>query len=154
MGEEERLNAVSDELGLLLDELRSLAANRDAAVYRKCISNLYYASLHAVRAILLAHGLEARTPEGTQRLFAGHFVKAGAFDQVHLKTLARLEADRLRADYQGFHQFGAEDLEQTLGPVTALVTAALDYLQEREPALVAQLGVGIRQALARVTHRP
>lgn len=84
MGEDERLSAVGDELGLLLDELRTLRANAAAAVHRKCISNLDYAAFHTVRALRFAHGLEARTREGVQRLFAAHFVKPGAFDRARL----------------------------------------------------------------------
>ncbi len=148
MGEQERLSAVVDELGLLLDELRSLTANRAAGVHRKCMSNLYYAAFHAVRALLLAHGLEARTHEGTQRLFAAHFVRPGVFPNDHLKTLARLEGERLRADYQGFHRFGAPDVAEALGPVVDLVAAVLDYLTAQEPAALAEIGPALRGALA------
>jgi len=154
MGQEEHLNAVADELGLLLDELRSLAANGGAGVHRKCITNLYYASFHAVRALLLAHGLEARTHEGTQRLFASHFVRTNTFAAGHLKTLARLEGDRLRADYQGFHRFEAEDVEQALEPVSTLVTAVLDYLAGQDPRMLADSGTAIRQALAALDPTP
>lgn len=148
MGEEERLSAAADELRLLLDELRSLAANRAASVHRKCMSNLYYAAFHAVRALLLAHGLDARTHEGTQRLFAGHFVRSGAFANSHLKTLARLEGERLRADYQGFHSFGADDVAQARVPVSALVVAVLDYLEAQSAERLAPAGSVIRAALA------
>ncbi len=148
MGEEERLSAVADELSLLLDELRSCAANRAAQIHRKGVSNLYYASLHAVRALLLAHGLEARTHEGTQRLFAAHFVKPGTFAASHLKTLGRLEADRRRADYQGFHRFNAEDVDQTLGPVLVLVNAVLDALVAHSPSALTESGAALRGALA------
>lgn len=152
MGEQERLSAVADELGLLQDELRSLAANRAAGVHRKCMSNLYYAAFHAVRALLLAHGLEARTHEGTpvgiQGLFAAHFVRPGVFGNEQLKTLVRLEGERLRADYQGFHRFGAPDVAEALGPVADLVAAVLDYLAAQDPAVLAEVGPAIRGALA------
>jgi uncharacterized protein (UPF0332 family) len=147
MGDDERLSAVADEIGLLLDELRSLAANRSAGVHRKGVTNLYYASVHAVRALLAAHGIEARTDEGTQRLFAAHFVKPGLFDHALLKTLGRLEADRLRADYQGFYRFGPEDVEQSLGQVAALSDAVLDYLTSLEPTALADPIAAVRAAL-------
>jgi uncharacterized protein (UPF0332 family) len=75
---------VTDELGLLLDDLRSFSANRQVCVHRKCISNLCYAAFHAVRALLFSYGSETKTHEGTQRLFAAHFVRSGAFDRQHL----------------------------------------------------------------------
>jgi uncharacterized protein (UPF0332 family) len=148
MGDDERLSAVADELGLLLDELRSLAANRSAGVHRKGVTNLYYASFHAVRALLAAHGIESRTHEGTQRLFAAHFVKPDLFDHAHLRTLGRLEADRLRADYQGYYRFGPEDIDQSLGEVGALSDAVLDYLSTLEPGTLAEPIAAVRGALA------
>jgi len=148
MGEDERLSAVTDELGLLLDELRSFRANRQVGVHRKCISNLHYAAFHAVRALLFSHGLETKTQEGTQRLFAAHFVRPGAFDGQHLKTLGQLEADRLRADYQGFHQFDAEDVARAHAPVIALVLSAMDDLEVRVPASIESMAPSIRAEIA------
>jgi uncharacterized protein (UPF0332 family) len=139
VGEEERLNALRDELGLLKDELRSLSANRRAEIHRKCISNLYYAAFHAVRSLLLSHGLDAKTHEGTQRLFAAHFVKPGLFDKQALRTLATLESDRIRADYQGFHSFEAADVDETMPKVHTLVGEALAYLQRRDPEVLSKV---------------
>jgi len=147
VGEDERLSAVADELGLLLDELRSLRANASVGIHRKCIANLYYAAFHTVRALLLSHGLEAKTHEGVQRLFAAHFVKPGAFDRSHLKTLGQLEADRLRADYQGFHQFEAEDVTRARPPVLDLVRAGLDYLEVQVPEVAGAIASRIRGEL-------
>jgi uncharacterized protein (UPF0332 family) len=149
MGEDERLSAVTDELRLLLDELRSFHANRQVGVHRKCISSLHYAAFHAVRALLFSHGLETKTHEGTQRLFAAHFVRPGAFDREHLKTLGQLEADRLRADYQGFHQFDAEDVARAYVSVVALVLAAMDDLEVRIPASIQSIAPSIRAEIAR-----
>jgi uncharacterized protein (UPF0332 family) len=148
MGEEERVSAVRDELGLLLDELRSLAANDQAGVHRKSISNLYYAAFHAVRCLLYAHGLDAKTHEGTQRLFAAHFVQPGLFEKAHLKTLGHLESDRLRADYQGYYSFDAADVAMAQGPVLDLVRRTLDYLAEREPMALVGIETQVREAIA------
>lgn len=133
MGEEERLSSIRDELCLLLDELRSFVANRSAGVHRKCMSNLYYAAFHAVRALLLADGLETKTHEGTQRLFAAHFVRAGRFAKEDLRTLSNLETDRIRADYQGYYSYEAADVLAAHDRVSALLDRALAYLHEREP---------------------
>lgn len=151
MGEDERLSAVADELGLLLDELRSLHANASAGIHRKCITNLHYAAFHSARALLLNHGLEAKTHEGVQRLFAAHFVKPGAFDRSNLKVLGQLEADRLRADYQGFHQFDAEDITRARPPVLDLVRAALAYLEVQAPHATGAFVPLIRRELEQAT---
>jgi len=45
VAEADNLTSARDELGLLLDELRSFAANRGAVIHRKCIANLYYAAV-------------------------------------------------------------------------------------------------------------
>ncbi len=81
------------------------------------MSNLYYAAFHAVRALLLADGLETKTHEGTQRLFAAHFAKPARFANEDLRALSNLETDRIRADYQGYYIYPMTRL--TLWPRTA-----------------------------------
>ena len=151
MAEPDNLSGARDELTLLLDELRSFSANRAAGIHRKCIANLYYAAFHAARALLYFHGLESRTHEGTQRLFAAHFVKPGLMPKGHLRCLATLESDRLRADYQGYHSFDDDDVTRALGCVRALVADALAYLsaQSQEPGL-STLVASVRDALPQV----
>jgi hypothetical protein len=51
VAESEDLTSARDELGLLLDELRSFAANRGAGIHRKCIANLYYAACWTARCV-------------------------------------------------------------------------------------------------------
>jgi uncharacterized protein (UPF0332 family) len=147
VAESDNLISTRDEVSLLLDEMRSFAANRDAGIHRKCIANLYYAAFHAVRAMLFYHGLDTRTHEGTQRLFAAHFVKPGLMPKAHLRCLATLESDRLRADYQGFHSFDAADVERALDCVPKLVTDALAYLRTQDVSLPAALDGALRTAL-------
>jgi uncharacterized protein (UPF0332 family) len=151
VAESDNLTSARDELGLLLDELRSFAANRGAGIHRKCIANLYYAAFHAVRAMLFYHGLDTRTHEGTQRLFAAHFVKPGLMPKAHLRCLATLESDRLRADYQGFHSFEAADVERGLDCVRLLVTDVLAYLRAQDPNLPALLDGPLRDAMGGLT---
>jgi len=148
VAEPDNLSSTRDELTLLLDELRSFAANRAAGVHRKCIANLYYAAFHAVRAMLFYHGLDTRSHEGTQRLFAAHFVKPGRMPKAHLRCLATLESDRLRADYQGYHSFDADDVARALSCVPALVAAALDYLRAQEPTALATQQAALQEAMA------
>jgi len=150
MTDNNNLSASQDELALLLDELRSFAANRDAGIHRKCITNLYFAAFHSVRALLFWYGFETKSHEGTQRLFAAHFVKPGVMQRAHLKCLARLESDRLRADYQGFYRFDAQDVADSRGCVAALVRASIDYLTEQNTELLCNLQPAIDDALARM----
>ena len=150
MANPDNLNAAQEELALLLDELRSFAANRNAYIHRKCITNLYYAAFHAVRATLFYHGLDTKTHEGTQRLFAAHFVKPGVLDRAHLKCLARLESDRLRADYQGYHQFDEEDIERALASVLPLLDDLLAYLKAQDTAILGEAELPLQAALSQL----
>lgn len=70
----------------------------------------------------------------------------------HLRCLATLESDRLRADYQGYHSFDAEDVARALDCVPALVAAALDYLHAQEPTALATLWAPLREAMTRLTQ--
>ena len=150
MTQNDNQSAAQDELALLLDELRSFSANRDAGIHRKCITNLYYAAFHAVRALLFWHGFETKSHEGTQRLFAAHFVKPGVMQRAHLKCLATLESDRLRADYQGFYRFDAQDVADSRGCVAALVRASIDYLSEQDTTVSSSLQPALDDALAHI----
>ena len=61
---------VTDEVGLLLDELRSFIASRQVGVHRKCIPNLHDAAFNAVRALCSAMGWRRRcmkAPSGFSR---------------------------------------------------------------------------------------
>jgi hypothetical protein len=67
--------------------------------------------------------------------------------KAHLRCLATLESDRLRADYQGFHTFDAADVERAINCVRALVTDVLAYLRSQDPNLPALLDGPLRDAL-------
>lgn len=120
----DRQAAVADELVLLTDEVRSLGANLRAGVMRKCVSNLYYAGLHAAGMLLAAHGLSARTHEGVQRLFAAHFVRSGDFPKTAARDLSVLYGRRQAADYQGFVEFDEAEVREGFARLRPLVEGA------------------------------
>jgi len=128
-----RQAAVADELALLTDELRSLVANLRAGVMRKCISNLYYAGLHAASMLLAAHGLSARTHEGVQRLFAAHFVRTGELPKSAARDLSVLCGRRQAADYQGFVEFDETEVRETFARLRPLVEGAVSRVRVSVP---------------------
>jgi hypothetical protein len=70
--------------------------------------------------------------------------------RAHLKCLATLESDRLRADYQGFYRFDAQDVADSRGCVVVLVRASSKYLAEQNTDLLNHLQPALDDALARM----
>lgn len=126
-------SAIGDRLRMMTDELRSFQANRQAGVYRKCLSNLYYACFHAASTLLEARGITAKTHEGVNSLFAAHFVKAGPFDRRFTKVLSKLEGLRQAADYQGYVEFDEQDVAEALGLAVPFLQQVINCLKAQTP---------------------
>jgi uncharacterized protein (UPF0332 family) len=73
------------------------------------ISRLYYFLLYHIRALLMTKGLEARSHEGTLRLFGLHFVREELVDKRAAQIFSKLMKFREEADYNPVSMFTKED---------------------------------------------
>jgi len=77
------------------------AAERNAAAqdFDTAANRLYYAALHAAKAVLLTEGLDPKSHRGVKRLLVIHFVAPGLLPDWVEPALSRLETERDLADY-------------------------------------------------------
>jgi len=125
MGRQEIISDIQDFLTGVDEELRSFMANFDARIPRKCVSNLYYAFFHGVRALLATKGIYPSPHEGVERMFALHFIKSGVMDRRFCAYLSNLYSRREDADYKkhipmemewlkGMHQWVSEFIPEVI----------------------------------------
>ncbi len=96
---EGRREAAAEELVLAQEEVavaRQLIASGHPRI---AMTRAYFATFHAVRALLYAKGYEPRTHTGLQHLFHLHFVRSGQYEPAAGRLLSRLQKYREEADY-------------------------------------------------------
>ena len=93
-----RLNALA-ELEVAREALGEAETLFEKGLLRGSVSRSYYALFHAVKALLLSQGLEARTHHGVETLFSLHFIRAGELPAEWAALFARLQGYREQADY-------------------------------------------------------
>lgn len=68
--------------------------------FRQAVTRLYFSGFHAAQGLLAAHGIEAATHEGVQRLIGLHFVVPGLLPKGAGRAMSALLARRHEADYR------------------------------------------------------
>ena len=68
--------------------------------HRQAVTRIYFAGFHAAQGLLAAHGIEAATHEGVQRLIGLHFVVPGLLPKEAGRAMSALLARRHEADYR------------------------------------------------------
>jgi uncharacterized protein (UPF0332 family) len=119
---------VSNSLVLLAEELSSFVANANASLWRKAITNLYYAAYNATCALLWSKGIRADSHDGAQSMLSLHFVKAGALPAATTKNLNALMALRHAADYKGDVPIDPDDVRTHKAWALQFVEQALKLL--------------------------
>jgi uncharacterized protein (UPF0332 family) len=95
-----RLALAQRELDEALREWSAACLLADGAFHRQAVSRLYFAAFHAAHGLLAAHGIEATTHEGVQRLLGLHLVLPGLLPKEAGRALSSLLSRRHEADYR------------------------------------------------------
>lgn len=99
--EYEKANLTYSKIEVLVrEEMWDFVANR-----------LYYASFHAVLALLVNDGHRVVTHRGMGAMFGLHYVKEGIFSQDEGRMLSRLQGLRDEADYNCAFTTTKEEIE-------------------------------------------
>ena len=108
---EEESELAKGFIDLALTEIKSLKANIKESVWRKAVTNIYYAFLNLARAILAEKGIYPKTHEGVERMFALHFIKGEVFPNRVSTYFSNLMSRRAEADYKFFIDFSKDDVK-------------------------------------------
>lgn len=98
--------------------------------YDGAVSRAYYAAFHYACSVLLTKGLEARSHQGTQRLFHLHFVRTGIFPETVGVLLSHAQKAREEADYFPEISFTKEIAQERLKEVEDFLKASRRYLTQ------------------------
>jgi len=112
------------------ESLRAATLLFREGLHNDAVSDAYYASFHAVRALLFTLGEEPRSHRGALHLFNVRFVRSGKMDPRYLSTLARAQYDRVNADYGARVRFTADDANEEISGARALIDAARTLLRK------------------------
>ena len=109
-----RVKAAADSLNVGRERLRSAELLADAGQSRDAISRAYYAVPAAAHGCLSARGVRAHSHAGTIRHFSLLFIQTGIVPREYGRAFARIEGERMDADYEMSKQFTAEDARVVL----------------------------------------
>ncbi len=111
---------IREEWALSEEALRATHALVGIGVLRDAASRLYYCALHAVRALLLSEGLEAKSHTGVLSLLGMHFIRPGHMPAELSTTFRRIQAFRESADYTRGFVITEAELRAEIAAVEAL----------------------------------
>jgi uncharacterized protein (UPF0332 family) len=128
--DENRRRNIRDELARADEALHAGRALLELGLHADSVSRAYYGAWHALRALLLSRGLEAKTHAGAIHLFNVEFVRTGPFATAHNRLLAGMQRARELADYDAAVMFSREDAEAYLQDAVTFRAAVAQYLRE------------------------
>lgn len=114
MTDDDIRKGVADELALATSALRAAEALCDLDLPADAASRMYYAALHAVRALALSVGLDPTSHRAAKSIFAREFVRTGKAPAERSRDLAQLEAIRNAGDYDTTFALGVAELRPDL----------------------------------------
>ena len=131
MTDENRRSNVAQELASAR-RLRD-SADRIAQVgeLEAATTRLYFAALHAVKAVLLTEGIEAKSHRGIHPLLVLHFGRPGLLPDWVGPTFSQLETERDLADYVAMYTVPPERWEDRRAACDRLLLEIERFLRER-----------------------
>ena len=125
---EEGLLRARGEFTRSREELDAARLLHERRFYFKSVSSSYYAIYHAAKALLLLKGVDPRTHEGVERMFALYYIKTGEFDLNVGKAIGRLMKMRQEADYFPEIPFTAEESAEAVEMAGAFIEKSESFL--------------------------
>lgn len=120
---------VADELALADSALQAATALCDLGLAPDAASRMYYAALHAARALAFSVGLDPGSHRAAKSIFAREFVRTGRLPAGRSRDLAQLEALRNAGDYDTTFALGVAELRADLDRARAFVDDARRLLE-------------------------
>ncbi len=96
---------------------------------RGAVNRLYYAALHAARALLATRGVDSARHSGVITLFQTHFVKTALLPADTARAFPRAFEKRLNTDYADFSEITEEEVVSVQTEVTQFVAACGELLE-------------------------
>jgi uncharacterized protein (UPF0332 family) len=114
--------------------LRDAAGKELAAgIFERAAATLYFAAVHACRALLASRGVEPRSHRGLRSLVSLHFVKPGTLPADVARSLSDLQEAREGSDYIATFTVSREEAERLAQACDAIMAAVEPLLGRPGP---------------------
>ena len=110
--DEQRVTIVLYRMENARKTLEEVPVHRENGFYNTAINRMYYACYYAANALLVAHGIEAKSHDGVRQQLGKQFVLTGLLSSDLGKFYSRLFAKRTTADYEDFINHTAETVDE------------------------------------------
>lgn len=124
MTRDNRKANIADELQRGDDAVKAAHALAGLGLHADAVSRAYHAVLHALKALLLSRGLEAKSHAGSIHLFNREFVRTGLLDSSNNRLLSGMQRSRELADYAAGIVFSEEDTASELQQAERFISCA------------------------------
>jgi uncharacterized protein (UPF0332 family) len=126
---ENRRTNIAVELAEAKRHRESAERNANEGDRETAANRLYFAALHAVKAVCLTKGLEPKTHRGLKQLVVTQFILAGELPEFIETALGQLETERDLADYSAGYRVTAERYEERRDSCDRLLESIDAYLR-------------------------
>jgi uncharacterized protein (UPF0332 family) len=129
--------SIAKHVGVEMARARALRAEADVAagagLHGRAAGALYYAALHASRALLAIRDLDPKSHAGIRTLISLHFVKTGLLDAEFVRCLSDLQEAREGSDYLATYSVSLDEY-RTLAAAADRVLADVSHAIGEAPS--------------------
>jgi uncharacterized protein (UPF0332 family) len=113
-----------------VSSLRSAQVLLREELYADSVSRSYYAVLHAAKAVLQIHDINAESHAAVKRLFGLHLIQTGHIESEWSEHLSEGRDERLAADYNVALSFSEQQAANEYNRAKAFLLRIQSYLLE------------------------
>ena len=119
------------EWRLATESLGAALVCRRAGYHRDAVSRTYYAVLHAAKAALQLHDVDAESHAAVRRLFGKHIVRTGLVEVEWGGVIGQIADRRMISDYDATRTFDEADAHEAYERAEAFMERIRTLLAER-----------------------
>ena len=108
--DEERVLVVRKELERAHETFEEIEVMCQAGKWNGAANRIYYAVFHAVNALFINDGLQAKRHKGSHALFSQHYIKTGKLPVEYGRFYNNLQTLREKSDYNCFYDVDEQDV--------------------------------------------
>ena len=130
LSQEERTIVVGLELDKADKFLSQACSVADLGIWDVVANRIYYATFHAVSALLINDHMEVRSHKGAGLMFGQKYVLPGIFTQEDGRLYAKLQDLREKSDYNLVYQSNEEEMTPLIEKTRDLITRIKAKIQQ------------------------
>ncbi|MFC0877000.1 HEPN domain-containing protein [Saccharicrinis sp. FJH2] len=98
--------------------------------WRSCVNRLYYSSFQLVGALMMKHGITAKSHDGLKTKFLQLFIKTKKINVDYGRLYSQLIDWRQESDYADFVDFSEADVAPLMEKVNAFNTILIELINK------------------------